>query len=109
MGRGTEATALLAERRFDLVIIDVTLPEETGPRRLRAVSLTTGESRVDAEDLPVGAPRGGGGVPRAEPALFAGGMPGMARRFAGLAVGADGTLLLSANGEGTVLRLTPAR
>ncbi|NUP16803.1 MAG: hypothetical protein HOZ81_11995 [Streptomyces sp.] len=80
---------------------------ETGPRRLRAVSPATGETRVDAEDLPVGPPPGV--VPRAEPDLFAHGMPGMARRFAGLAAGADGTLLLSANGEGTVLRLTPTR
>ncbi|MFJ7072858.1 hypothetical protein [Streptomyces sp. NPDC098781] len=80
---------------------------ETGRRRLRAVSLATGESRVDAEDLPVGPPPGV--VPRAEPALFAHGMPGMARRFAGLAVTPDGDLLLSANGEGTVLRLTPVR
>ncbi|TXS45102.1 hypothetical protein EAO75_19545 [Streptomyces sp. uw30] len=78
---------------------------ETGRRRLRAVSLTTGEVRTDAENLPVGAPAGV--VPCAEPALFAHGMPGMARRFAGLAVGADGALLLSANGEGTVMRLTP--
>ncbi|MFD0003297.1 hypothetical protein ACFVJ4_12845 [Streptomyces sp. NPDC127178] len=78
---------------------------ETGRRRLLAVSLTTGERRADAEDLPVGAPAGV--VPRTEPALFANGMPGMARRFAGLAVAADGALLLSANGEGTVLRLTP--
>ncbi|UUU26478.1 hypothetical protein [Streptomyces sp. DSM 40750] len=78
---------------------------ETGPRRLRAVSLTTGERRIDAEDLPVGPPPGV--VPRTEPALFADIMPGMARRFAGLAAAPDGTLVLSANGEGTVLRLTP--
>ncbi|MFJ8532787.1 hypothetical protein [Streptomyces sp. NPDC093591] len=78
---------------------------ETGRRRLRAVSLTTGERRVDAEDLPVGPPPGV--VPRTEPALFANGMPGMARRFAGLSAGPDGSLLLSANGEGTVLRLEP--
>ncbi|MDX3693687.1 hypothetical protein PV726_25745 [Streptomyces europaeiscabiei] len=78
---------------------------ETGPRRLRAVSLTTGERRIDAEDLPVGPPPGV--VPRTEPALFADIMPGMARRFAGVAAAPDGTLLLSANGEGTVLRLTP--
>ncbi|KUO04137.1 SMP-30/gluconolactonase/LRE family protein [Streptomyces caeruleatus] len=81
---------------------------ETGARRLRAVSLAegaVGEGRVDAEDLPVGAPPGV--VPRAEPALFANGMPGMARRFAGLAAGSDGVLLLSGNGEGAVLRLTP--
>ncbi|MFG1666411.1 hypothetical protein [Streptomyces sp. Y7] len=78
---------------------------ETGRCRLCAVSPVTGETRIDAEDLPVGAPPGV--VPRAEPALFTQGMPGMARRFAGLAVGVDGALLLSANGEGTVLRLTP--
>ncbi|MEW2401149.1 hypothetical protein [Streptomyces sp. NPDC046862] len=77
---------------------------ETGHRRLRAISLTTGESRTEAEDLPVGPPPGV--VPRTEPALFAGGMPGAALRFAGLAVTPDGALLLSANGEGTVLRLT---
>ncbi len=78
---------------------------ETGPRRLHAVCLVTGERRTDAEDLPVGPPPGV--VPREEPALFAGGLPGMARRFAGLAADLDGTLLLSANGEGTVLRLMP--
>nr|WP_107906893.1 hypothetical protein [Streptomyces chartreusis] len=78
---------------------------ETGRRRLCAVSPATGETRIDAEDLPVGAPPGV--VPGAEPALFAQGMPGMARRFAGLAVAPGGALLLSANGEGTVLKLTP--
>ncbi|WP_411149408.1 hypothetical protein [Streptomyces sp. A30] len=80
---------------------------ESGPRRLRAISLTTGESRIDAEELPVGPPPGD--MPRAEPALFAAGLPGVARRFAGLAAAPDGTLLLSADGEGTVLRLTPRR
>lgn len=78
---------------------------ETGRRRLCAVSLVTGERRTEAEDLPVGVPPGV--VPGAEPALFAHGMPGMARRFAGLAAGVDGALLLSGNGEGTVLKLTP--
>ncbi|WP_247706581.1 hypothetical protein [Streptomyces liliiviolaceus] len=76
---------------------------DTLGRCLRAVSLGTGESRVDAEDLPVGLPPG---ITRAQPALFVEGMPGSPRPFAGLAVAPDGTLLLSANGEGTVLRLT---
>lgn len=87
------------------VLGDELFTVETGHRRLRAISLTTGEQRVDAEELPVGPPPGV--VPRTEPELFAAGMPGMARRFAGLAAAPDGSLLLSANGEGTVLRLTP--
>ncbi|WP_255306304.1 hypothetical protein [Streptomyces sp. Wb2n-11] len=78
---------------------------ETGSRRLRAVSLTTGEHRIDAEDLPVGPPPGTG--PRTQPALFTHGMPGVPRPFAGLTAAPDGSLLLSANGEGTVLRLSP--
>ncbi|MFC4504208.1 MULTISPECIES: hypothetical protein [Streptomyces] len=78
---------------------------ETAHRRLLAVSLTTGECRTDAEDLPVGPPPGS--TPRADPALFAGGMPGAPARFAGLATTPDGSLLLSADGEGTVLRLSP--
>jgi sugar lactone lactonase YvrE len=78
---------------------------EAGHRRLCAVDLTTGERRIDAENLPVGPPPGV--VPRTEPALFADIMPGVARRFAGLAAAPDGALLLSANGEGTVLWLSP--
>ncbi|MFE0802773.1 hypothetical protein [Streptomyces sp. NPDC058812] len=79
---------------------------ETAHRTLRAISLTTKETRVEAEHLPVGPPPGV--APRIEPALFAGGMPGLAPRFAGLAAAPDGSLLLSANGEGTVLRLSRA-
>ncbi|MGY0055544.1 hypothetical protein ACWY4P_03105 [Streptomyces sp. LZ34] len=89
------------------VLGDELFTVETGHRRLRAISLTTGECRTDAEDLPVGPPPGV--VPRTQPALFAGGLPGMATRFASLAVAPEGSLLLSANGEGTVLRLAPSR
>jgi hypothetical protein len=74
-------------------------------RRLWSVSLTTGERRVEADDLPVGLPPGVGRRP--DPALFAHGGPGLAPRFAGLAAAPDGSLLLSSNGEGTVLRLSP--
>jgi hypothetical protein len=35
-------------------------------------------------------------------------MPGVARQFAGLAVGPDGSLVVSANGEGSVVRLSEA-
>ncbi|MCF0080874.1 hypothetical protein LZ269_26385 [Streptomyces lomondensis] len=77
---------------------------ETATRRLSAVSLRTGEHRVEAEDLAVGPPPGAG---RTDPALFAHGMPGAPRFFAGLTAAPDGSLLLSGNGEGTVLRLRP--
>ncbi|MGX1911368.1 Vgb family protein [Streptomyces phaeochromogenes] len=72
-------------------------------RCLRAVSLTTGETRIDAEDLAVGLPPG---ITRTEPALFAAGMPGSPHPFAGLTAAPDGTLLLSANGEGSVVSLS---
>ncbi|WP_411573295.1 SMP-30/gluconolactonase/LRE family protein, partial [Streptomyces scabiei] len=106
---GTDgATAVVAEGLGSpqgLAVLDSELfVVEGGPRRLRSVSLVSGASRTEAEDLPVGPPPGI--VPRTEPALFADVMPGLARRFAGLAAAPDGTLLLSADGEGTVLRLT---
>lgn len=78
---------------------------DTEHRRLLAISLSTGETRVDAEDLAVGLPPGTG--PTEQPALFAHGMPGSPGQFAGLAVTPEGSLLLSANGEGSVLRLSP--
>lgn len=80
---------------------------DTEHRRLWAVSLTTGERRVEAEDLAVGLPPGVDRRP--DPALFAHGGPGLAPRLAGLAAAPDGSLLLSSNGEGTVLRLSPGR
>lgn len=73
-------------------------------RRLRSVPLTTGERRVEAEDLAVGLPPGA--ERRPDPALFALGGPGLALRFTGLAA-PDGSLLLSSNGEATVLRPAP--
>ncbi|SER51476.1 Sugar lactone lactonase YvrE [Streptomyces sp. yr375] len=78
---------------------------EVAHRRLRAISLTTGESRIEAEDLAVGLPPG---TARADPAPVAA-PAGPPRQFAGLAVGADNSLLVSANGEGSVLRLTDRR
>ncbi|MER7409388.1 MULTISPECIES: hypothetical protein [Streptomyces] len=79
---------------------------ESGAGRLCAVSLTTGRCRTEAEGLATGAPPGT--AVRPEPALFTHGMPGLPRPFAGLAAAPDGSLLVSADGEGTVLRLTPA-
>ncbi|GGW42388.1 hypothetical protein ACIP4U_28905 [Streptomyces caelestis] len=40
---------------------------------------------------------------------FTHGLPGAAPEFAGLTTAPDGSLLLSSNGEGTVVRLSPAR
>ncbi|WP_323137612.1 hypothetical protein [Streptomyces sp. NEAU-H22] len=91
----------------DLVTVDVE------HRRLWSVSPTTGERRVEAEDLVVvsrprtwrsacpgrrAAPRSGPLRPR---------RPRTGPRFAGLAAAPDGSLLLSSNGEGTVLRPAP--
>ncbi|GAA0703126.1 SMP-30/gluconolactonase/LRE family protein [Streptomyces malaysiensis subsp. malaysiensis] len=75
---------------------------EVEHRRLRAISLATGASRIDAEQLAVGLPPG---ITRTEPEPIPG-VPGRPRQFAGLAVAPDGALLVSANGEGSVLRLT---
>ncbi|MGW6014847.1 hypothetical protein [Streptomyces sp. NPDC055210] len=97
VAEGLGAPQGLAVRGDELFTVD------TRDRCLRAVSLSTGESRIDAENLPVGLPPG---IIRTDPALFAEGMPGSPRAFAGLAVAPDGTLLVSANGEGSVLRLT---
>ncbi|MDO0938870.1 hypothetical protein QQY66_46825 [Streptomyces sp. DG2A-72] len=97
---GLEAPQGLAVLGDDLFIV------EAGRRTLTAISLTTGECRVEAEDLPVGLPVG---TTRTEPALFTHDMPGTPRSFAGLTTAPDGTLLLSANGEGTVLRLRRGR
>jgi sugar lactone lactonase YvrE len=80
----------------DLFTIDV----EHG--RLLRIPLSTGQIEVDAEQLPVGLPPA---INRAEPATD----PGVADRpapFADIAVASDGSLLVSANGEGSVLRLS---
>ncbi|MFC8225930.1 hypothetical protein [Streptomyces sp. NPDC057287] len=91
------------------VVGDELYTVETAHRRLRAVSLVTAESWTEAEDLPVGpSPDSVPLPPDAGPALFANGLPGLVGRFAGIASAPDGSLVLSADGEGTVLRLTPS-
>ncbi|MFF5899684.1 hypothetical protein ACFY8O_27670 [Streptomyces argenteolus] len=89
------------------VLGDTLYAVETGKRRVRGISLTGPESWTEAEDLPLG-PEPGGGRRHPEPALFAHGLPGMARRFAGIAAAPDGSLVVSADAEGTLLRLTPS-
>ncbi|GAA1697665.1 hypothetical protein [Streptomyces yatensis] len=75
---------------------------EVAHRRLRAISPATGASRIEAENLAVGLPPG---ITRTEPEPVPG-VPGRPRQFAGLAVAPDGALLVAANGEGSVLRLS---
>ncbi len=82
------------------------LTVEVGKRRLTAIDITTGQTRIEAENLPVGQPPGPT-RPDPEPALFTHGIPGIPRQFAGLATAPDGSLYLSANGEGTVIHLSP--
>jgi DNA-binding beta-propeller fold protein YncE len=92
---GLSAPQGLAVRGGEVLVV------ETGRRRLLAIDPGTGETRVEVDDLAVGPP------PRTDPALFTHGMPGVPRPFAGLAVGPDGTLHISANAEGDVLSLSP--
>lgn len=103
---GGEATVLvdglggpegIAVRGAELFVV------EAAHRRLRAVCLATGETRTEAEHLAVGLPPGTvRAAPDPTPAPTS-----RPRAFAGLAVAPDGSLLLAANGEGTVLRLAP--
>ncbi|WP_394620233.1 hypothetical protein JNUCC0626_14355 [Lentzea sp. JNUCC 0626] len=74
---------------------------EAGNRRLVSIDLVTGERRVEAEDLAVGLPPG---VTRVQPESSGHGAA-VPSPFAGVAVGPDGSLYVSANGEGSVLRL----
>jgi sugar lactone lactonase YvrE len=73
---------------------------ETGKHRLVAVDLSSGECHP-AADVP-----GAGAPVRDQPALFAHGLPGAPRPFAGLVAAADHSLYLTA--DGTVLHFTPA-
>ncbi|MER5390014.1 hypothetical protein [Saccharopolyspora sp. NPDC002686] len=96
VAEGLEAPQGIAVLDGELFVV------ETGRRRLLAIDLATGERRVEARDLAVGLPPG---TARAQPALFQHGLPGVPVPFAGVAAGADGSLYISANGEGSVLRL----
>ena len=93
LAEGLDAPQGLAISGNELFVV------EAGRRRLLAVHLDTGELRIAADDLDVDPPE-----PTAR-ALHVDGMPGCPRRFAGLAVGPDGALHLSANGNGSVQRL----
>ncbi|MGM1063024.1 hypothetical protein [Saccharothrix sp. Mg75] len=95
---GLGAPQGLAVRGDELLTVD------TAGRRLLAVGLGGGDVRVEVEDLAVGLPPG---ATRVDRALFSHGMPGVPDMFAGVAVGPDGAVYVAADGEGSVLRLSP--
>ena len=78
---------------------------DAGSQELIRYDLARRTRVVLASALPVGAPPGV--VPK--PLAAIGVLSGPMGPFAGLAAAADGTLYLSADGEGSVMRLSPAR
>lgn len=88
---------LLADRTLYIV--------DAGARQVLAVDLETGARQVIADGLPIGPPPGVTPKPLR-------GMPpfsGPQGPFPGIARGRDGTLYVSADGDGSVLALRPAR
>lgn len=77
---------------------------DAGARQVLAVDLETGARQVIADGLPIGPPPGVTPKPLR-------GMPpfsGPQGPFAGIARGRDGTVYVSADGDGSVLALRPA-
>jgi sugar lactone lactonase YvrE len=77
---------------------------DAGAKEVIAVDLNTGARRTVASGLPVGPPRG------VEPKPLKGMPPfsGPQGPFAGITIGSDGTLYVSADGDGSVLALRRA-
>jgi glucose/arabinose dehydrogenase len=88
----------IAVRGESLYIVDV------GSKELIECDLTGRARRTIAADLPVGAP------PGVTPKVLGpvGTMSGPMGPFAGVAAGADGTLYVSGDAEGSVLAIRPA-
>jgi sugar lactone lactonase YvrE len=88
-----EGLALFGDKLF---VIDV------ATHQLVSVSLSSGARSVIASGLPVGRPTG------SRPVLgSAGEFSGPMTSFAGLAAGADGTLYVGADGDGSVMAISP--
>jgi sugar lactone lactonase YvrE len=87
-----------------LVRGDVLYVVDAGAKELVEYDMASGARRSVGADLPVGAPPGI--VPKFLDAI--GVLSGPMGPFAGIAAGADGTLYLSADTEGSVLALRPA-
>ncbi|MBK1789042.1 hypothetical protein JHE00_32330 [Prauserella sp. ASG 168] len=95
---GLDAPQGLTIRDGELLVV------ESGRRRVLAIDPDTGERGIAVDDLALGLPAG---ATREPPALFSHGLPGVPRQFAGVAVGPEGALYVSATGEGSVLRVDP--
>jgi hypothetical protein len=77
---------------------------DAGAKEVIAFDLSTGDRSTVASGLPVGPP------PGVEPKPLKGMPPfsGPQGPFAGITIGPDGTLYVSADGDGSVLALRPA-
>ena len=99
---GTETVADGLQRPQGLAVADgVLYVVDAGAKEVVAVDLSTGSRATVASGLPVGPP------PGVEPKPLRGMPPfsGPQGPFAGITVGPDGTLYVSADGEGSVLAL----
>jgi sugar lactone lactonase YvrE len=110
---GAGRVARLAGARVETVVDGLQRPQgivvadgvlyviDAGAKEVIAVDLTRGDRRTIASGLPVGAP------PGVEPKPLKGMPPfsGPQGPFAGITAGVDGTLYLSADGDGSVLAL----
>ena len=99
MVEGLKEPQGLAVRGDELLILDC------GTKELHAVSLATGQRQIIASNLAVGAPPGIEPKPlMGVPVL----LPGPLSTFADLATGADGTIYIAGDGEGSVIVLRQA-
>ncbi|KUI12622.1 gluconolaconase [Mycolicibacterium acapulense] len=102
VGDTTETVVDDLSRPQGIAVVDgVLYIVDAGAKEVIAVNLNTNARTTIASDLPVGPPRG------VEPKPLKGMPPfsGPQGPFAGITVGRDGTLYVSADGEGSVLAL----
>ena len=102
LGGSRETVVDGLQRPQGILVADETLYiVDAGAKEVIAVDLSSGERRTIASGLPVGPP------PGVEPKPLKGMPPfsGPQGPFAGIAIGPDGTLYVSADGDGSVLTL----
>jgi len=105
LGGSTETVVDGLQRPQGILVADGTLYiVDAGAKEVIAVDLASGDRRTIASGLPVGPP------PGVEPKPLKGMPPfsGPQGPFAGIAIGPDGTLYVSADGDGSVLTLRRA-